>query len=500
MRVLSHIAILVVLLLLTARHEAVSQLFVERITVFAVDTLPKQTQFLPAGKRFDFLCSGTFSFWRNLQGDSVGLADAAFYRDIPPGEFGFPGLSTSVTNGFLLNGMPISARIDPPGVSPTYNYRVPFTGLGAPATLFIADHPPLSIDRHADNTGAIQVEIYNVSPEIDLVNTVIDFGEVELGDRRDTVIQFRNIGYGPLRVDGFRLFGSDPTHFAVNAAQQYVLAPGDSASFVISFEPTTVLAKSAQLEFLSNDSDVPTLNFELRGVGVTTLAAGVADTVYGRAQEPLLLPILLTRNRAGSNTTTFTLDLDYDPHLLYPIGWSNAGTLTNGHALDVDLSQPGTIRIRGNGGPALDGTGVLLHLRCIPLWHEPNIAPLQVRTLTFNAGNPRALPEHGVLVVDSMCLQHRKTLTYTGVPTLRQNHPNPFNPSTTISFDLPVAQHVRVDVYSQDGRLVRTLVDGVLREGRHDYAFLASGLPSGTYVCMVHTSAGSAANAMVLLR
>lgn len=51
---------------------------------------------------------------------------------------------------------------------------------------------------------------------------------------------------------------------------------------------------------------------------------------------------------------------------------------------------------------------------------------------------------------------------------LRGNYPNPFNPATTIAFDLPSPQPVRLVVYGLDGRLVRRLVQGRLAAGRHE--------------------------------
>jgi hypothetical protein len=492
--------ILIFAIALLSQSRGQAQLYMETIDVYAVDTIPKQTQFLPAQKRFEFICSGTFSFWRTLQGDSIGLVDAAYYRDIPPGEFGFPGLSTSVTNGFLINGQPISGRINPPGVSPTYTYRVPFTGLGAPATLFIEDRPPFSIDRHADNTGMIRVDLYNVSPEIDIDTSAIDFGEVELGDYRDTVISFKNIGYGPLRVENPRITGSEADQYILTAQSSWALAPGDSASLSIRFAPQSVFRKNAQLELSTNDSDVPLIVIRLTGVGVTTLAAGFSDTVYARAQEFVEIPVLLTQNRSGSLATTFAMDVEYDPHLLYPIGWTTDGTLTQGHNVSVDISRPGEILIRDIGGTALAGTGVLLKLRCIGLWHEPNAAPITVRSLTFNAGNPRSLARSGILVVDSMCNQYLKTVSFSNAPQLRHNHPNPFNPSTVISFQLPDAQHIRLDIHGIDGRHITTLVNGILREGNHDVTFLASGLPSGVYVYTLQSASGFQSRSMLLLR
>ena len=55
------------------------------------------------------------------------------------------------------------------------------------------------------------------------------------------------------------------------------------------------------------------------------------------------------------------------------------------------------------------------------------------------------------------------------VPTavlLQQNAPNPFNPRTTISFELEQSQRVSLRVFDLAGRLVRTLVDKETLEPR----------------------------------
>ena len=52
--------------------------------------------------------------------------------------------------------------------------------------------------------------------------------------------------------------------------------------------------------------------------------------------------------------------------------------------------------------------------------------------------------------------------------TLHQNHPNPFNPSTTIGYYLPVDAPVTLEVYDSSGRLVARLLDGAKQEkGTH---------------------------------
>ena len=53
------------------------------------------------------------------------------------------------------------------------------------------------------------------------------------------------------------------------------------------------------------------------------------------------------------------------------------------------------------------------------------------------------------------------------VVALYQNHPNPFNPSTTIMYALPGEGRVVLEVFDITGRRLRTLVDGVRVSGRH---------------------------------
>jgi hypothetical protein len=52
--------------------------------------------------------------------------------------------------------------------------------------------------------------------------------------------------------------------------------------------------------------------------------------------------------------------------------------------------------------------------------------------------------------------------------TVLPNYPNPFNPSTTIRYDIPTTQEIRLAVYDVHGRLVRALVDGVESAGVHE--------------------------------
>jgi hypothetical protein len=64
-------------------------------------------------------------------------------------------------------------------------------------------------------------------------------------------------------------------------------------------------------------------------------------------------------------------------------------------------------------------------------------------------------------------------------------YPNPFNPSTTIEFSLPVASNVKVTVFDMLGRAVSEKIIFGLAAGRQGYQFNASSLASGAYIYRV---------------
>ena len=71
-----------------------------------------------------------------------------------------------------------------------------------------------------------------------------------------------------------------------------------------------------------------------------------------------------------------------------------------------------------------------------------------------------------------------------GIPMryeLGQNFPNPFNPQTVISFQLPVPSHVSLKVYNVLGSEMTTLVHGDRKPGEHSVQWDATGYPSGVY-------------------
>lgn len=81
-----------------------------------------------------------------------------------------------------------------------------------------------------------------------------------------------------------------------------------------------------------------------------------------------------------------------------------------------------------------------------------------------------------------------------GTTQLLSNYPNPFNPSTTIPFELSGTRHVKIDIIDVTGRIVSTLSDEVRPAGYHQVVFNAQNLASGVYLVRMVTMDRSGSN------
>ncbi|KPP96392.1 MAG: extracellular beta-gluosidase-related glycosidase [Bacteroidetes bacterium HLUCCA01] len=83
---------------------------------------------------------------------------------------------------------------------------------------------------------------------------------------------------------------------------------------------------------------------------------------------------------------------------------------------------------------------------------------------------------------------------------LAQNFPNPFNPTTTIRWEMPEAGPVQLSVYNTMGQQVAELADEQLQAGVHQRVFNASGLASGIYVYRLTANGVTLSRTMTLVK
>jgi len=83
---------------------------------------------------------------------------------------------------------------------------------------------------------------------------------------------------------------------------------------------------------------------------------------------------------------------------------------------------------------------------------------------------------------------------------LYQNFPNPFNPVTNISFDIPKATFVKITVYDLTGREVDVLVNQYMGSGRYTADWNAANYASGVYFYKIEAGAFTDRKKMVIVK
>lgn len=83
---------------------------------------------------------------------------------------------------------------------------------------------------------------------------------------------------------------------------------------------------------------------------------------------------------------------------------------------------------------------------------------------------------------------------------LKQNYPNPFNSQTKISFFIPIASYVSLDIYDVNGVIIDRLIDSYLQTGKYNIIWNADKYPSGLYFYKILMDNFSVTKKMVLVK
>jgi hypothetical protein len=79
-------------------------------------------------------------------------------------------------------------------------------------------------------------------------------------------------------------------------------------------------------------------------------------------------------------------------------------------------------------------------------------------------------------------------------------YPNPFNPSTTIEYQIPKDGMVSLKIYDMLGKEIKTIISNYQSAGKYEINFNAGDLPSGIYLCMLKTDEYFTAKKMLMIK
>jgi uncharacterized repeat protein (TIGR01451 family) len=266
------------------------------------------------------------------------------------------------------------------------------------------------------------------------------------------------------------------------------LVPGEAADRSAAFDSVSVELNGVEQGLSS-------------GIVLTTNADGIVQAVViddaaQNATDPDHVDVAVVH--AASTLASVDIALETSPEET-PIATDLAFGQTSAYA---EIKTPGTYNlvVTPTGDPlaaevfqvALDTPGEAYMLVLAP---DTTVGKIDGVTLY-------ALDAHGNVVQPTVV-----TSTEAGAgpeqPTsfaLYGNYPNPFNPTTTIRYDVPEVTTVHVSVYDALGRMVASLVDGQQSAGKHSVTWDASDLPSGVYFSRMNAGSFVETRKMMLLR
>jgi len=169
-----------------------------------------------------------------------------------------------------------------------------------------------------------------------------------------------------------------------------------------------------------------------------------------------------TNNRQGD---FITLAYDTDGNLISKVYYDNMISENDG-ADDIFLDKNGDIYVAG-------------------LSYIDNINHHVTTTIKYSLEIPS--------LINAQFNSIPKTIVY-------QNFPNPFNPITTIEYELETKSDVQIYIYDISGRKVKTLVDQNQNSGKHSVTLDASDLASGVYIYKLKAGSFERSHKMLLVR
>ena len=149
------------------------------------------------------------------------------------------------------------------------------------------------------------------------------------------------------------------------------------------------------------------------------------------------------------------------------------------HKYDSTFTNPPQVFSTGQNDPADIYYDRVNDLLVIPNFGSNTIEfiPINPSTIEENGGNKPPV-KHGLL----------------------HNYPNPFNPTTTLTFCLTNPSELHLNVYNICGKNIATLTEGYHNPGTYDVVFDGSNLASGNYFYQLNTEDYTTTGTMVLLK
>ncbi len=235
------------------------------------------------------------------------------------------------------------------------------------------------------------------------------------------------------------------------------------------------------------------------------------DQNYGNGVDIYLLTPLIDLTSIGSAWLTFNHWFEFEGTLERGDDGGNVAVSTDG-GIEWIVVQPRD-EYGDQGIPGLDQEPGFTGSSEDWVFSAFNLSDFGGSTISirFRVGSDLGINRAGwfidnVYMAEQLAIEDEND-AQTGITThqLAQNFPNPFNPFTTISFQIPADEKVSLKIYNTSGQLIKTLVDKNLAAGSHSFNWDGSNnnrlaVSSGIYFYRMATESYTTAKRMILLK
>ncbi len=317
-------------------------------------------------------------------------------------------------------------------------------------------------------------------------NPIVDFGEVRLGNFKDTTFSaiVRNVTSNNVNIDTITIVGSYKDDFVITNGDKLKFINGNTDLLLtIRFNPLMIGRKNAQIRIDYKEKGAPTI-INLFGEGIDynldSITIGIAN-VSANLGETVSIPIYLkdlSQHSVPKTVEGFYTDLTFNSTILEPIGLFESDII-NGYERKLKLRLP--------YNPNRDS--VLAKIDFKVAFGNDSITTLKLEnTYPIGLGFLKINEESGSLKVNDLCFDNGVRLfDPIGKISLEQNSPNPASDKTTIRLEVVERGNTKLYVIDLLGNKVLDLIDRELAKGTYEIDVNTINLPNGIYTYILQT-------------
>ena len=446
---------------------------------------------------------------RDLQMDSTdgvfsirGASLLAFNIDF--GGVVYGELADSIVTTFLINENDYTVKV--------YDFET--DGLAANDFTILKGMPPFEIDpgdtvsielrftpgnigerlanlniKIPGTTVTAELKGIGIEPGLRTIADYIDFGQVELGDYKDSTITMivRNNRDDAIEITDISVKSPDTEHFDIISGEGPVtLNPDQGHEMIIRFIPERLGRINGYLEF-EYDGEASPARIFLYGEGVPLIIDTIkisGSDINAKAGDIVAFPIKIeniSERGVPPGVSGFEARLRYNATLLEP-----QETSLRSRADSIDENQ----RFMFVTLPVdSDGDGILAMIPFKAALGNATETDIMLEDIAqIGRGKLVIYEEKGSFSLEGVCQEGGARL-FDGDSrlTLTQNMPNPVKHTAKIEFELFEKGHTALYVYDIEGNKVLTLLSESLNPGMHSVDFNVESLSSGVYYYVLET-------------